>query len=69
MVIHYSRCAAGTAIVGGHKAIASALVEQKERGPPGACNVAEERSKRSRSSRGPVEVRIVGVPVIEMLVS
>ena len=64
-VTRYSRCAVGTAIAVQHKAIAFGLVEQKERGLPGAGSVAEERSKRSMSSRGLEEVQRVVIPVIE----
>ena len=66
MAIHCSRCAAGMAIAEGDKATASVLVEQKERGPLGVWSVAEERSKRSKSSKGLEEVQRVGVPVVEM---
>jgi hypothetical protein len=66
-VFHYSRCAVETAIVGVYKAIASGLVEQKERVPLEAWNVAEERSKTSMLSKEPAAVQIVGVPFIDML--
>lgn len=66
MVIHCSRCTVGMAIAEEDKATASVLVEQKERAPLGVWSVAEERSKRSKSSKGLGEVQRVGVPVVEM---
>ena len=41
-VIHYSRCAAGTAIAEEDKATASVLVEQKERLPLGVWSGSED---------------------------
>jgi hypothetical protein len=63
-LFHCSRCAAETAVVEGYTSTASALGVQKERGPPEVWNVAEERSKRSKLSKGLGEVQIMGVPVI-----
>jgi hypothetical protein len=48
------------------KATASVLVEQKEMAPLAVWSVAEERSKRSKSSKELGEVQRVGVPVVEM---